>query len=80
LRAHGADKEVYLAATHAVFSGPAYERLLEADFTEIVVTDSLPIKHPEKLPNLIVLSLAPLLSKIIFNIHEGFSVSEAMEN
>jgi ribose-phosphate pyrophosphokinase len=80
LRAHGADKEVYLAATHAVFSGPAYERLLEADFTEIVVTDSLPIKHQEKLPNLKVLSLAPLLSKIIFNIHEGFSVSEAMEN
>lgn len=79
LREHGADKAVYLAATHAVFSGPAYERLEEAGFEEIVVTDSIPLKEPDRLDCLKVLSLAPLLGRVINNVHEGYSVSEAME-
>ncbi len=77
LRQHGADGDVYLVATHAIFSSPALERLSEADFKEIVVTDSLPI-DPNSLPNLTVLSLAPMLAKVVRHVHEGLSVSDLM--
>lgn len=61
--AHGAREEVYVAATHAIFSGPAYERLESANFAEIIVTDTIPLAH--KLPNINVLSVVELLEKVI---------------
>jgi ribose-phosphate pyrophosphokinase len=63
----GANDEVYLAATHAVFSDPACERLSQAGFAEVVVTDSIPLGRKD-VANLKVLSLAPLTAKIIGNI------------
>src|SRR5882724_949565 len=42
LRANGA-KDIYIAATHAVFAPPAMERLAACDFTKIAVTDTLPM-------------------------------------
>jgi len=38
---HGAAK-VFAAATHGVFSGPAYENLAQGPFERIVVTDTIP--------------------------------------
>ncbi|MGO1384462.1 MAG: ribose-phosphate diphosphokinase [Arachnia sp.] len=64
LRERGA-KRVIAAATHAVFSGPASERLNNSDLEEIIVTNTLPIKTPEPIANLTVLSIAPLLAKAI---------------
>ncbi len=64
LRERGA-KRVIAAATHAVFSGPASERLNASDLEEIIVTNTLPIKTPEPIENLTVLSIAPLLAKAI---------------
>src|SRR3989338_880115 len=61
----GARKDVYVAATHAVFSGQAYGRLESADFAEIVVTDTIPLA--EKLSNITVLSVVELLYKILGN-------------
>lgn len=75
LREKGADGDVYLAATHAIFSDPAYERLAESGFKEIVVTDSLPV-DATRLNNITVLSLAPMLAKVVRHVHEGLSVSE----
>lgn len=70
----GALDEVYLAATHPVFSGEAVQRLDHAGFAEIVVTDSIPL--PEKAPEKVkVLSLAPLLAEIIRRVESGASVS-----
>ena len=43
LRKNGANKDIYLAATHAVFSDPASERLAKAGFKEVVVTNSIPV-------------------------------------
>lgn len=74
----GALPGVYLAATHAVFSGPAVERLTAAAFEEVVVTNTIPLVGKE-FPGLKVLSVAPLLAKIIRSVHEGGSVTEAME-
>jgi len=58
-------KEVIVAATHAVFSGPAVDRLKASKVTEVVVTDSLPIDEDKRFDGLTVLSIAPLLARAI---------------
>lgn len=74
LLAHGANDEVYLVATHPVFSGPAIERLTNANFAEIVCTDTLPVAVQPK--NFKVLSITPLLADVIKNVAEQRSVSK----
>jgi ribose-phosphate pyrophosphokinase len=71
----GAKDEIYLAATHAVFSPPAVERLRAAKFKEVVVTDTIPLPEEKMFPGLHVLSVAPLLARAIRNVHESKSVS-----
>ncbi|MBU0667967.1 ribose-phosphate pyrophosphokinase [Patescibacteria group bacterium] len=71
----GADPDVYLAATHAVFSDPAVSRLKAAKFKEVVVTNSIPLSKAKQFPGLTVLSVAPLLAKTIQNVHKRRSVS-----
>jgi len=73
LRAAGARDEAFLCATHAVFSGPAVERLEKADFAEIVVTDSLPVAGG--LENLKVISATKLVAEVIRNVAAHRSVS-----
>ncbi len=76
VRRHGA-KEVYVAAAHGVFAGPALQRLVEAELEEIVVTDTVPVRREivEGLPNLTILSVADLVGEAIRRIHEHRSVS-----
>lgn len=71
----GAHPDVYLAATHPVFSGPAQERLSKANFKEVVVTDSLPIEKEKQFEGLVQLNLGPLIGSIIQSIAEDKSVS-----
>lgn len=71
----GALPDIYAAATHAVFSGPALTRLQEAKFKEVVVTDSIP-NEAKGLKSLTVLPVAPLLAKVIEHIESGQSVTE----
>ncbi len=72
----GATK-VYAAATHAVFSGDAYENLEEAGFEEIVVTDTIPLDpRPGRPANIRVLPCAELLTDSIRRIFVDDSVSE----
>lgn len=71
----GANPDVYLAATHGVFSSPAIERLKQAKFKEVVVTNSIPINKDKQFPGLTVLSIAPLLAKTIQNVHRAKSVT-----
>src|SRR5580693_2700660 len=77
LHSQGASR-VFIAATHAVLTGDAVDRLRRANVEEVVVTDSVPIS-PDKLgPHspLRVLSVAPLLAEAIIRVHENRSVSE----
>lgn len=71
--------EVYGCCTHPVFSGPAIDRLAAAPFKEIVVTNTIPRIEKEKLPNMTVLSVAPLIGEAILRIHEDLSVSKLFE-
>src|SRR4029078_10858146 len=78
LKALGAN-DIYCCATHAVFSGPAIERLKAAPFTEVVVTDTIqpaPEKHFERLT---VLSVGELLSKAVRYTHAEQSVSSLFD-
>ena len=68
-------RRVYAAATHPVFSGPAYENLAAAPFEQIVVTDTIPLREGAP-DNVRVLSCAELLSDSIRRIFTDGSVSE----
>jgi ribose-phosphate pyrophosphokinase len=71
---HGA-ATVYAAATHGVFSGPAYENLARGPFERIVVTDTIPAP-PGAPENVYVLPCADILTDSIRRIFTDGSVSE----
>ena len=75
LRDQGARK-VIIAATHAVLTGRAIERLRSAPVEEVVITDSIPLPADKQGPPITVLSVAPLLAEAIIRVHENRSVSE----
>ena len=75
LRKKKVGKDIYLAATHAVLSDPAVQRLKKARFKEVVVTDTVPILAAQKFAALKTISVAPLLAKTISHVHMNKSVS-----
>ncbi len=75
LLAEGA-KEVYACASHAVLSGPAVERIAASRLTELVVTNTIPLREEAKgVEKIKVLSIAGLLGRAIESIHMETSVS-----
>ncbi len=71
----GADK-VYACASHAVLSGPAVERIRDSRITEVVVTNTIPLRpEAEGLDKIRVLSVAGLLGRAIESIHMETSIS-----
>lgn len=66
-------KSVRALATHAVLSGPAYERIQESVLTNLYVTDTIPLK--KDVDKIVVLSCAKLFAKAIRNTHEFKSIS-----
>jgi len=78
LKERGA-RDVYACATHALLSGPAVERLRDAPFTEIVVTDTIPVPPHKQFETLRVLSTDELLAKAVRYTHVNESVSSLFE-
>ena len=72
-------RDVIVAATHAVFSGPAVERLKSSRAVEVVVTDSLPLSEDQKFDKLTVISIAPLLARAIREVFEDGSVTSLFD-
>ncbi len=72
-------RDVYSCCTHAVFSGPALDRLSRAPLKEIVITNTISIEESKKLPNMTILSIAPLVGEAILRIHEDLEVSKLFE-
>ena len=69
-------KSVRASATHAVFSGQAIERIEKSPISEVVVTDSIPLRaDARECSRIKVLSVAQLLAQAIQSIHEDGSVS-----
>ena len=64
---------VRAVATHPILSGPAYDRIANSQLKELVVTDTIPIK--QEIPNLKVISVAPVFAKAFRKIHNYESIS-----
>ena len=69
-------KSVSIACTHPVFSGPAVERLSNADIEEVVVTDTIKLPEEKLFPKLKIVSVSRLLAKTIESIENNLPVSD----
>jgi ribose-phosphate pyrophosphokinase len=67
-------RQVYACCTHALLAGRAVEVLERSQIKELAVTDTVPIPQDKRMPNMTVLSVAPLLGEAIRRIHTGQSV------
>lgn len=72
-------REVYAACTHPVFSGPAYDKLADSPFKEVVATNTIPTEEGKLGGRLRVLSVAQLFGEAIIRIHEDLSVSKMFD-
>ena len=70
---------VVIAATHAILSDPAVDRLKNSPATEVVVTNTLPIPSDRQFDKLTVLSIAPLISRAIREVFEDGSVTSLFD-
>ncbi|MGB7449593.1 MAG: ribose-phosphate diphosphokinase [Ornithinimicrobium sp.] len=79
LMAEGAS-DVIIAATHAIFSEPAVERLAGSVAREVVVTNTLPLcEEARRLDKITELSIAPLISQAIRQVFEDGSVTSMFD-
>ena len=70
-------KAVYLAITHPILVGAAIDSLRASPIKELIVTNTVPVPEEKQLNGKVkVLSIAPLISKVILAIHENQSVSQ----
>ena len=70
---------VVIAATHAILSDPAVDRLKNCSATEVVVTNTLPIPAERQFDKLTILSIAPLISRAIREVFEDGSVTSLFD-
>ena len=73
-------KGVIIVSTHAVFSGPAVQRLKDSVAEEVIVTNTLPLSEDQMFDKLTVLSIAPLLARAVHEVFENGSVTSLFEN
>ncbi|MDR3184771.1 MAG: ribose-phosphate pyrophosphokinase [Prevotellaceae bacterium] len=68
---------VRVMATHAVLSGPAYERIARSCIREVIVTDTLPLRPPADTDTskIKVLSIAELFAEVIDKVYNYQSIS-----
>ena len=63
-------------ATHAVFSGPAVERLQHESISRVIVTDTLPVPPEKRFDKLEILSVAQIVANAISAVFQDSSVSD----
>ena len=71
--------EVYGCATHAVFSGPAIERLKNSAFTEVVITDTIELSEDQQFDKLRVLTTSKMFAETIKRITTSEAISDLFE-
>ncbi|MCF7551284.1 MULTISPECIES: ribose-phosphate diphosphokinase [Pseudonocardia] len=72
-------KDVIIAATHGVLSGPAVDRLANCGAREVIFMDTLPIPEDKRFPGMTVLSIAPLLAEAIHQVFDDGSVTSLFD-
>ena len=71
--------DVIVASTHAVFSGPAVDRLKNSRISEVVVTNTLPLSEEKRFDKLTELSIAPLIARAIREVFDDGSVTSLFD-
>ena len=74
---HGA-RSVRALCTHAVLSGPAYERIEQSVLTELVVTDSIPLNSEKPASKIKVLSVHDMFAQTLTCLMENRSISSTL--
>ena len=69
-------KNTFCCVTHPVLSKDGSQVMAKSDFTEVVVTDTIPMPPEKQNGKFTVLSVAPLLGEAIYRIHKGQSVGD----
>ena len=72
-------KDVIVAATHGILSGPAIERFNNSRVREVIITDTLPIPDDRRFDKLTVLPVAPLIARAIQEVFTDGSVTSMFE-
>lgn len=70
---------VIIAATHAILSEPAVDRLKNSTATEVVITNTLPVPPEKQFDKLTTLSIAPLVARAIREVFEDGSVTSMFD-
>jgi ribose-phosphate pyrophosphokinase len=68
-------QRIYLGTTHGILCGQAIQRIKEAPIDGLVICDTIPLAPERNLPNLEVLTVAPLLGEAVKRIHQNESIS-----
>jgi len=71
----GALPNITVVGMHAVFSPPAEQNLAIPEITQIVVTDTIPLRIRSLRHKTVVISVAQLLAEAILRLHQGRSIS-----
>jgi ribose-phosphate pyrophosphokinase len=71
--------DVIIAATHAIFSGPAIDRLKNSRVSEVVVTDTLPLTDEHQFDRLTVLPIASLIARAVREVFDDGSVTSLFD-
>lgn len=72
-------KEIYAGCTHGVLSGPAIERIKNSEFKEFVITNTIPLPKEKEIPQIKVLSIAPLFAEAIRRLNEHLPMGDLFE-
>ena len=73
-------KEIYACCSHAVFSGPAIERIKNSHITKLVVLDTITLPEEKKIDKIEVLSCAKLFALAIENVYHDRKMSDIYNN
>lgn len=72
--------EIYACCSHAVFSGPAIERIKNSHITKLVVLDTIQLPEEKKLDKIEVVSCAKLFALAIENVYHDRKMSDIYNN
>lgn len=72
-------KSVIAAATHAILSGPAIERIQDSAIEELVLLNTVPLPEEKILPCMKFISVAPIFAEAMLRVHTNDSVSSLFD-
>jgi ribose-phosphate pyrophosphokinase len=77
LKERGALK-IMASSTHPILSGPAYQRIEDSPIDKVLVTDTVPLRHPSD--KIDVLSVAGIFAEAIQRIHTNDTISALFDD